>query len=126
MGFQKDMQKQLSMMVAVPVTKEGRRLEAALGKSTEKCIKANADALWARFQEENVKQEKASREHALQITNVITNSINKDLPAMVEKAVKKEVAAVGQAVARSVTPAIEKAVSTAITESFQVNIHKIS
>lgn len=122
LGSQKDMQKQLSMMVAVPVTKEGRRLEAALGKNTEKFIKANTDALWARFQEENVKQEKASRDRTLQITNMITNSINKDLPAMVEKAVKKEFAAVGQAVARSITPAIEKAVSAAITESFQKGV----
>lgn len=120
--MQKDMQKQLSMMVAVPVTKEGKRLEAALGKSTEKALKANAEALWARFQEENVKQEKTSRDRTLQITNLINNSINKDLPAMVEKAVKKELAAVGQAVSRSITPTIEKAVSAAITESFQVNI----
>lgn len=125
MSMQKDVQKQMSMMVAVPVTKEGRRLEAALGKNTEKAVKANADALWARLQEENAKQEKSSRDRTQQIANLITSCLNKDLPAMVEKAVKKELGAVGQAVARTVTPSIEKAVSTAITEAFQVSILKI-
>ncbi|KAL3508319.1 hypothetical protein ACH5RR_027720 [Cinchona calisaya] len=121
-SVQKDMQKQMSMMVAVPVTKEGRRLEAALGKNTEKSVKANADALWARFLEENAKQEKSSRDRTQQIGNLITNCLNKDMPAMVEKAVKKELSTVGQAVARTIIPTIEKAVSTAITEVFQKGV----
>ncbi|XP_027164532.1 enhancer of mRNA-decapping protein 4-like isoform X1 [Coffea eugenioides] len=122
MSMQKDVQKQMNMMVAVPVTKEGRRLEAALGKNTEKAVKANADALWARLQEENAKQEKSSRDRTQQIANLITSCLNKDLPAIVEKAVKKELGAVGQAVGRTITPSIEKAVSTAITEAFQKGV----
>ncbi|KAA8523509.1 hypothetical protein F0562_009932 [Nyssa sinensis] len=117
--MQKEMQKQMTMLVAVPVTKEGRRLEAALGRSMEKALKANADALWARFQEENAKQEKLVRDRTQQITSLITNSMNKDLPAMLEKTVKKELAAVGPAVARTVTPAVEKTITTAIAEAFQ-------
>ncbi|XP_059646155.1 enhancer of mRNA-decapping protein 4-like, partial [Cornus florida] len=117
--MQKEMQKQMQMMVAIPVTKEGRRLEAALGRSMEKAVKANTDALWARFLEENVKQEKLVRDRTQQITSSITNCMNKDLPAVLEKTVKKEFAMVGQTVARTITPAIEKTVSTAIAEAFQ-------
>lgn len=122
--MQKEMQKQMSVMVTVLVTKEGKRLETALGRSMEKAVKANTDALWAHFQEENAKQEKLVRERTQQITSLITNCINKDLPAMVEKTVKKELAAVGPAVARAISPAIEKTISTAITEAFQVDILK--
>ncbi|XAR56834.1 hypothetical protein NMG60_11037455 [Bertholletia excelsa] len=121
-SVQKEMQKQMSTMVAVPVTKEGRRLEVVLGKSMEKAVKANSDALWARFQEENVKQEKLLRERVQQITNLITNFTNKDLPTIVEKTVKKELAVVGPAVARTVSPIIEKTVATAIAEVFQRGI----
>ncbi|XP_022866751.1 varicose-related protein-like [Olea europaea var. sylvestris] len=121
-AMQKDMQKQVAMMVAVPVTKEGKRLEAALGRSMEKAVKANADALWAHFQEDNAKLEKASREHTQHLTNMISNCLNKDLPAILEKAVKKELTAVGQAVARTITPSIEKTASTSILETFQKGV----
>lgn len=120
--MQKELQKQMTMMVAVPVTKEGRRLEAALGRSMEKAVKANNDALWARFQEENAKNEKLLRDRNQQITSLINNFMNKDFPVMLEKMVKKELAVVGPAVARAITPAIEKAIPPAISDSFQVRI----
>ncbi|XP_024192556.1 varicose-related protein-like isoform X1 [Rosa chinensis] len=41
MTMQKELQKQMTMMVTVPITKEGKRLEAALGRSMEKAVKAN-------------------------------------------------------------------------------------
>jgi len=91
----------------------------------EKAVKANTDALWARFQEENAKNEKLLRDRTQQITSLISNFMNKDLPMLLEKAVKKEMAAVGPAVVRSITPAIEKTISSAIVESFQVKILKI-
>ncbi|KAJ6313794.1 hypothetical protein OIU78_017438 [Salix suchowensis] len=116
---QKEMNKQMSNMVAVPVSKECRRLENTLGRSIEKAIKANTDALWARFQEENSKNEKLLRDRTQQITSLILNLINKDLAAMLEKALKKELASVGQGVARTISPVIEKAVSSVIVESFQ-------
>lgn len=116
----KEMQKQMSMMVAVPVTKEGRRLEAALGRNMEKTVKANSDALWARIQEENAKNEKLSRDRFQQVTGLNSNFMSKDLPAIFEKTVKKEMASVGQAVARAISPVVEKIISSAITESFQV------
>ncbi|XP_054796937.1 enhancer of mRNA-decapping protein 4-like [Prosopis cineraria] len=119
LAMQKEMQKQMTMMVAVPVTKEGRRLEAAIGRNMEKSVKANSDALWARIQEENVKNEKLLRDRVQQITNSISNLINKDLLAILEKSVKKEMAAVGPAVVRAISPAIEKTISSAVTESFQ-------
>ena len=125
LSMQKEMQKQISVLVAVPVTKEGRRLEATLGRSMEKSVKANADALWANILEENAKHEKLVRDRTQQITSLITNSLNKDLPAILEKTVKKEMAAVVPAVARTITPVVEKTISSAITETFQVKILKI-
>lgn len=116
----------MTMMVAVPVTKEGRRLEASLGRNMEKSVKANVDALWARIQEENAKNEKLSRDRVQQITNSISNLMNKDLLAIWEKSVKKEMAAVGPAVVRAISPAIEKTISSAITESFQVSLCQFS
>lgn len=118
--MQKEMQKQMTMMVAVPVTKEGRRLEAALGRNMEKAVKSNSDALWARIQEENTKSEKLLRDRIQQVTGLISNFMNKDLPVILEKTVKKEMASVGQAVVRAMSPAVEKIISSSIVESFQV------
>ncbi|XP_010542491.1 PREDICTED: enhancer of mRNA-decapping protein 4-like [Tarenaya hassleriana] len=122
MASQKEMQRQLSNAVNGPVTKEGKRLEVALGRTIEKVTKANTDALWARFQEETAKNEKTLRDHTQQIVNAMTNFMNKELNAVFEKVVKKEFTAIGPAIVRSVTPAIEKTISSAITESFQRGI----
>ncbi|GAB2279786.1 hypothetical protein Dimus_014425 [Dionaea muscipula] len=116
---QKEMQKQMTTMVAGPVSKEGRRLETALGKIMEKAAKANADALWARFQEENAKNEKLIRDRTQQILNQLTNFLNKDLVGISEKIVKKELATVSANLARTITPVIEKAIASSVTESFQ-------
>ncbi|KAD4178815.1 hypothetical protein E3N88_27406 [Mikania micrantha] len=115
---QKEIQKQIPGMVAVPVTKEGRRIEAAIGKSMEKTYKTNFDALWARIQEEFIKQEKLNRDRSQQVSGLVTNGY-KDLLTALEKMLKKETSALVSAVARSVSPVIEKTVSTAITEAFQ-------
>ncbi|PPS03100.1 hypothetical protein GOBAR_AA17560 [Gossypium barbadense] len=122
LSMQKEMQKQMNTIVSAPVNKEGKRLEASLGRSIEKAVKANTDALWARFQDENAKQEKLERDRMQQITNLITNCLNKDLPAMFEKSLKKEIAAVGPVVARAISPILEKSISSAITESFQKGV----
>ncbi|XP_021637842.2 enhancer of mRNA-decapping protein 4-like isoform X2 [Hevea brasiliensis] len=122
LSMQKEMQKQMTTMISVPVSKEGKRLEASLGRSIEKVVKANTDALWARFQEENTKHEKLERDRMQQLTNLITNCVNKDLPGTLEKTLKKEISAVGPAVARAITPILEKSISSAITESFQKGV----
>ncbi|KAF2311954.1 hypothetical protein GH714_027596 [Hevea brasiliensis] len=122
LSIQKEMQKQMTMMISVPVSKEGKRLETSLGRSIEKVVKANTDALWARFQEENTKHEKLERDRTQQLTNLITNCVNKDLPSTLDKTLKKEIAAVGPAVARAITPILEKSISSAITESFQKGV----
>ncbi|KAJ6802908.1 enhancer of mRNA-decapping protein 4-like [Iris pallida] len=121
LSTQKEMLKQMNGLVA-PINKEGKRLEASLGRSMEKAIKANMDALWARFLEENAKHDKVERERIQQMTSLITNFVNKDIPSMLEKALKKEVSSVGPSVARAVTPAIEKCISSAITDCFQRGI----
>ncbi|XP_004296126.1 PREDICTED: enhancer of mRNA-decapping protein 4-like [Fragaria vesca subsp. vesca] len=125
MNMQRELQKQMTMMV----TKEGKRLEVAMGRSMEKAVKANNDALWARFQEESSKKdaqlarlqeeisksEKLSRERSQQVTGVINNFVNKDFPVML----KKEIAAAGPAVGRAITPSIEKTIPLAISDCFQ-------
>ncbi|XP_030490975.2 enhancer of mRNA-decapping protein 4 [Cannabis sativa] len=121
-GTQKELQKQMNAMITGPVTKEGKRLEGILGRSMEKVVKANSDALWARFQEENAKQEKLERDRTQQLTNLFTNAINRDLPTMLEKTFKKEIGAIGPGLARSITQITEKSISSAITESFQKGV----
>ncbi|KAJ0733992.1 putative transcription factor WD40-like family [Helianthus annuus] len=118
---QKEIQKQIPVVAAAPITKEGKRIEAAIGKSMEKIHKANSDANWARFQEEFAKQEKSSKDQHQQISNSASNS-HKEFLASSEKMLKKEMAAVVPAVGRAVIPIIEKAVSTAVSEAFQRGI----
>ncbi|CAH8384874.1 unnamed protein product [Eruca vesicaria subsp. sativa] len=116
---QKEMPRQLSNAINGLVTKEGKRVEVALGRMIEKSNKSNADALWARLQEETVKNEKAMRDNSQQIVNAMTNFMSKELNAMFEKTIKKEFATTVPAIARALTPAIEKTVSSSITESVQ-------
>ncbi|KAG5539005.1 hypothetical protein RHGRI_019530 [Rhododendron griersonianum] len=116
MNLEKDMQKQLITMVSAPA-EDSRRLEI-VGERMDKLLKANTDALWDRMQKETGKREKLVREHTQQMTSLITNFINKDLPALVEKTVKKEFTAIEKAV----SVAIEKAVSFAIAEAFQKEV----
>lgn len=119
-AMQKDMQKQLGTIVIAPIAKEGKRIETSLGRTMEKSIKASIDALWARFLEENTKREKAERERMQQMTTLITSSINKDLPAMLDKLVKKEVSSLGPVVARAMTPIIEKSLTSIVADAVQV------
>ncbi|XP_050371073.1 enhancer of mRNA-decapping protein 4 [Argentina anserina] len=118
--FQKQMTKDVKRLEAnlSRIEKEVKRVETAMGRSMEKTVKANNDALWARFQEESAKNEKQLRANSQQLS-IMNNSVNKDLPVMFEKMVKKEVAAVGPAVVRAIPPAMEKAVPLALSDCFQ-------
>ncbi|CAD5180946.1 unnamed protein product [Musa acuminata subsp. malaccensis] len=118
MNMQKEMQKQMGVMLAAPIVNEGKRLETALGGCMEKAIKENADVLWAHFQEENWKHERVAKDQMQQLTNLITNVMNRDLPVMLERTLKKEISAVGPTVARAITPVI----SSVITELFQKGV----
>lgn len=122
---QKELQKQIAVLVAVSITKEGKRIEAAIGKNMEKILKANSDASWARSQEEFAKLEKSNRDGNQQVSTSASNG-HKELLTATEKLLKKELAAVVPAVVRSVTQVVEKAVSTdvstAVSEAFQVNL----
>jgi enhancer of mRNA-decapping protein 4 len=119
-AMHKDLQKQLGTIVVAPLAKEGKRIEASLGRTMEKSIKANLDALWVRIQEENAKREKAERERMQQMITLITNSISKDLPATLEKSLKKEISSLGPVIARAITPIIEKCSASAVADSIQV------
>lgn len=116
---QKEIEKQIPVAAAVPMTKEGKRIEAAIGKSMEKIHKAYNDANWARSQEEFAKQEKLNQERHQQVSTSASVA-HKDCLVATEKMLKKEIAAVVPAVGRAVAPIIEKAISTAVTEAFQV------
>lgn len=83
-------------------------------------MKANVDTMWARLAEENVKREKQDRERALQVSTLLTNFVNKDLPVALERGMKKEIAAFGPMVAQSLLLPLQKSVSTGVTETFQV------
>ncbi|TKY72296.1 Enhancer of mRNA-decapping protein 4 [Spatholobus suberectus] len=122
LSMHKEMQKQMNAMLSVPVTKEGKRLEGSLGRNMEKVVKAHIDALWARLQEENAKQEKLERDRTQQITNLISNYVNKDMVSILEKIIKKEISSVGTTITRSINQVIEKTISSAITESFQKGV----
>jgi len=115
---QKEFQKQMTGTVSVPIAKEGKRMEAALGQRMEKLLKAQVDALSARIQEENAKRERSER----QLSAMLTNTLNKELPATLERLLKKEIGNLGPSVARLVTPSVEKAISTAINDAFQKGI----
>ncbi|KAG5105135.1 hypothetical protein JHK82_042105 [Glycine max] len=122
LSMHKEMQKQMNAMVSAPVTKEGKRLEGSLGRNMEKVVKAHTDALWARLQEENAKQEKLERDRTQQITNLISNYVNKDMVSILEKIIKKEISSIGTTITRSISQVIEKTISSAITESFQKGV----
>ena len=120
MAMHTDMQKQLNTIVSAPIAKEGKRIETSLGRNLEKSMKANIDAMWARFQEENARHEKAEKERMQQIATLITTSVNKDIPAILEKSLKKEISSLGATVARTTSPIIEKSLSSALSDSLQV------
>lgn len=121
--MQRELQVQTVMMAEVSVTKEGRRLEAALGRSMEKAVKAHTEGLWTQIQEENVKNEKFLGECVQQTTSSVSNFMKEDLPTLLEKTVKKEMGTVGPAIVRAISPAIEKTISSAIVEAFQVRMY---
>jgi enhancer of mRNA-decapping protein 4 len=116
-----NLQKQLNTIVSAPIAKEGKRIEASLSRNMEKSIKANVDAMWARFQEENVRHENIERDRMQQMANLVTTSVNKDIPVMLEKSLKKEISSLGPAVGRTTTPIIEKCLSSAVSDSLQVD-----
>lgn len=118
-SMQREFQKQMGSILAVPIAKEVKKLEAALGQRMEKALKAHADALWARLQEENAKHEKVEKERSQQLTLMLTSVISKEMPVALERAVKKELSSIGPHVTRLVIPSVEKAISTAVNESFQ-------
>jgi enhancer of mRNA-decapping protein 4 len=117
--MQKEIQKQMTVMVAVPVAKEGKRMEGALGQRMEKVLKAHVDAMWARLAEENARREKQERERVQQVSMLLTNFVSKDMPVALERGFKKEFATIGPVVAQAVLPPLHKAVSTTVAESFQ-------
>lgn len=117
--MQKELPKQLASVISTPVTKEGKRVEAALGQRMEKFLKVQMDSLWAKIQEEHMKRERSER----QLTAMLTNILNKELPATIERILKKEVSSLGTSIARLVTPNLEKAISTSISDAFQKGVN---
>ncbi len=96
-------------------------VSGALGQRMEKVLKAHVDAMWARLAEENAKREKLERERVQQVTTLLTNFVNKDMPVALERGFKKEFAAIGPAVAQAVLPPLQNVVATTVAESFQVS-----
>ncbi|XP_031491745.1 enhancer of mRNA-decapping protein 4-like [Nymphaea colorata] len=120
--MQREMQKQMAAMITIPISKEGKRIEAALGRQIDKMIKANFDAMWARILEENTKHEKIERDHLQQMTALISNITNKDLPAMMDKTLKKEIAAISPNITKAIISVLEKTIPSAVADSFQKGV----
>jgi enhancer of mRNA-decapping protein 4 len=120
--MQNDLQKQVSVMVAVPVSKEGKRIEGALGQRMEKVLKAHVDAMWARVAEENAKREKSEKERVQQVNTLLSNLVSKDMPNALERGFKKEFVALGPTITQAVLPPLQKAISTVVMETFQKGI----
>ncbi|GKD69913.1 hypothetical protein Tco_1324003, partial [Tanacetum coccineum] len=92
---QEEIKKQISMVAAVQITKEGKRIEEAIEKNMEKLHKTNFDA---------------------------TSVAHKDTLVAIEKILKKEIAAAVPAVGCAVTPMVEKAISTAFQEALRLSM----
>ncbi|KAK6133060.1 hypothetical protein DH2020_033215 [Rehmannia glutinosa] len=127
-SMQKEMQKQMAAMVAVPVTKEGKRLEAALGRSMEKAVKTNADALWARIQEENAKQDKAVRNKGVgdKAVNQLEKSVNTKLEATVARQIQAQFQTSGkQALQETLKSSLEVSVIPAFEMSCRAMFEQV-
>ncbi|KAI4365006.1 hypothetical protein MLD38_021031 [Melastoma candidum] len=116
---QNEMSKQMTAIVSLPFNREGQRLEASLGRNLENIVKANEDAFWARFLEENAKQNKLEQEHTQNITSLINNCLKKGFPSILEKTIKNEISSIGPAVVCAASPIIKNSISSAIAASFQ-------
>ncbi|MCO5547298.1 hypothetical protein L7F22_000745 [Adiantum nelumboides] len=120
--MQRDFQKQIQATIAAPVTKEVKRVEGVLGQRIEKVLKAHMEAMWARLQEDFAKREKADRDQMQQLSSYLSNYLNKDLPAALERALRKEISTLGPSIARLVTPIVEKSITISVNEAFQKGI----
>eukprot|EP00252_Welwitschia_mirabilis_P011042 TRINITY_DN2483_c0_g4_i1.p1 TRINITY_DN2483_c0_g4~~TRINITY_DN2483_c0_g4_i1.p1 ORF type:complete len:995 (-),score=261.46 TRINITY_DN2483_c0_g4_i1:503-3487(-) len=121
----KELQKQMAAMIAVPITKEGKRIETSLSQKMEGMVKLHLDAMWTKLKDENTRREKAERERIQQLTSLL-NSLNKDLPATLERVLKKEINSLAPAISRMVIPAVEKAISSSINDALQKGINEKS
>ncbi|KAH7285370.1 hypothetical protein KP509_33G025800 [Ceratopteris richardii] len=124
LAMQRDFQKQLQLMQAVPVAKELKRVEVVIGQRMEKVLKAHMDALWARLQEDFSKREKVEREQMQHLSSFLSNYLNKDLVSALERALKKELSTIGSSVARLVAPNVDKSITMAVMEAFQKGINE--
>lgn len=122
LAIQKELQKQMTMAVAITVAKEVMQLETGLGQRMENMLKAHMDALWARIQEDSTNHEKLEQEQVQQLATLFSNCLNRDLPANLERAVKKELSSLGHSVAHLISPSIEKSIVLAANDAFQKGI----
>ncbi|GFZ22006.1 transducin/WD40 repeat-like superfamily protein [Actinidia rufa] len=83
---QKEMQKQMTV-ITVPVTKEGRRVEAALGRSVEKVVKANSELLKNQCLQ---LLQKLSREECDKVVNPPEILVNSKLEATVARPIQAQ------------------------------------
>eukprot|EP00897_Mesotaenium_endlicherianum_P006821 jgi/Mesen1/6167/ME000317S05295 len=115
-GAQKEMAKQLALSVAAPVAKEGKRMEAAVSARVEKALKAHADALWARLQEDQARRERAEQARLQQAGAALSVTLAKEIAPAVERAVKKETAGI----VRQLAPLLEASTIQAAASALQM------
>ncbi|XP_024388151.1 enhancer of mRNA-decapping protein 4 isoform X2 [Physcomitrium patens] len=122
-AIQKDWQKQIPVMVAVPVAEEAKRLEGAFGQHMEKVVKANMDAMLARVNDENVRREKQDIDRAQQVSTLLNNLLDKDMPIALECGLK-ELSGVGPKISQTLLLPLQKSLLTGVAEALQSAIEK--
>ncbi|KAE8685826.1 Transducin/WD40 repeat-like superfamily protein, putative isoform 2 [Hibiscus syriacus] len=115
-------QKQMNAIVSAQFNKEGKRLEASLVRSIEKAIKANTDALWARFQDENARQEKKQLQFGPVVARAIVPTLEKSIFSAITESFQK---GVGEKTvnhfAKSVSSKLEVTLARQIQAQFQIS-----
>nr|GEX89864.1 hypothetical protein [Tanacetum cinerariifolium] len=124
---QKEIQKQIPVVAAVQITKEGKRIEAAIGKSMEKIHKANFDANWARSQEEFAKQEKSNQERHQQAfqrgvgdkaVNQLEKTVNSKLEATVSRQIQTQFQTSGK---QALQEALRLSMEASVVPAFEMS-----
>ncbi|XP_074320362.1 uncharacterized protein LOC141657127 [Silene latifolia] len=117
-----EMQKQMSMTLAVPIAQEGRKIEEAICQCVEKATRANGDVLLARIQENMAKHEHMTRDQIQWMIGWINNLVDKEFLHVFERLLKKELAFVGTNITSAVSTTIKKNISSAIIDSVQQGV----
>lgn len=82
-------------------------------------MKANMDAMLARVNDENVRREKQDIDRAQQVSTLLNNLLDKDMPIALECGLK-ELSGVGPKISQTLLLPLQKSLLTGVAEALQV------